>query len=152
MSSKYVYELVNATPTAGTNAIVIFSASGKAARLVSISCVGRGTTSAAQGVEIARATGGVAGTSPTTITASKGDGSSLPSAASTVYSNLGTAPTNPTADASGIAVGWNALGGAHVWNAPPGMYYILNGEQIVIRVPSGYTPQACSISVIVEEL
>jgi hypothetical protein len=112
-----------------------------------ISVSGRGTTSAAQQLQVGRSTGGT--TAGGAITPSKADHTDQPAA------NFTTATTwsaQPTLETNYEVVGWNALGGANRWIPPKG--YIMearNGENISVRAPSGPTYQAMSFSVVIEE-
>ena len=148
MGSRYVVEVRNVTPTAGNDALTLVSASGRRIRLVSISATGRGSTSAAQGVEVARATTagitGGGGITPTPV-----EHSDQPAAAVSAFTTWATQPVVP---ANGWPLGWNAIGGQSVWNVPKdAKYEARNGENLSVRVPTGYTMQACSIAVMVEE-
>ena len=146
MGNRYVIEQRNVTPTAGNDVMTIVTASNRRARLVQVTVAGRGTTSAAQGLELAVSSGGTTGGG--SLTPDKGEHVDQPSAASTVYTTWSAQPTLGT---HAIPLGWNALGGAIVYNVPKGMLEARNAANISIRAPSGYTYQACSVSVVFEE-
>lgn len=146
MGNKYIVEQRNVTPTAGNDVITIASPSSRRARLVQVAVAGRGTTSAAQGLELFRST---AGTTPGgSVTPDKGEHSDQP-AASSVCST--TWSVQPTVGTNGVAIGWNALGGAMIYNVPKGLLEARNGECISLRAPASYTFQACSITATFEE-
>lgn len=137
----------NGTPTAGADFIVITSAANRRLRVKRIVSVGLGSTSAAQLLEAYRATGGT--TPGTTITPLKAQHNDQVANSFTATQAWGTPPT---ADAEGEPVGWNAVGGGAINNVLPGTLEARNGEHICIRCPSGApTPQACEVSVVVEE-
>lgn len=146
MGNRYIVELSNVTPTAGNDALTIISAANRRCRIVQVTVAGRGTTSAAQGLELSR---GTAGTTPGgAITPSKAEHTDQPSAS---FTTATTWAAQPTPDTNKISLGHNALGGAIVYNAPKGLLEARNGEVLCIRAPSGYTFQAMNASVVVEE-
>lgn len=148
MGSRYVVEVRNVTPTAGNDALTIVAAAGRRVRLVSVAATGRGTTSAAQGLEVSRATtAGITGTGG--ITPTPVEHSDQPASA---FTALTTWATQPVVPANGWPVGWNAIGGYAMWNVPKdARYEARDGQNLSIRIPSGYTMQPCSIAVMVEE-
>ena len=144
---RYIVARDNVTPTGGNDVLTCISGSSRRIRVVEVSVAGRGTTSAAQQLNIGRAT---TGTTPGgAITPSKADSTDQPA------SNFTTATTwsaQPTPETNFEVVGWNALGGANRWVPPGGtMIQARNGEVISIRAPSGPTYQAMSISAVIEE-
>jgi hypothetical protein len=147
MGVRYVVEQRNVTPTAGNDVLTIVSPSSRRIRLVQVSIAGRGSTSAAQGLEAARSTGGTTGGGA--VTPNKFDSIDSPAASSTVNT---TWAAQPTLETNAIPLGFNALGGAIVYNVPPGALEARNGENISIRAPASYTFQALSVSAVFEEV
>lgn len=146
MGNRYIAD-ISLTPTAGNDVMVLIPASGRRARLVQVVVTGDGTTSAAQKLLIARSSGGT--TPGGAITPDKADHLQQPSAASAVDT---TWSAQPTLVSSGVTLGWNALGGAIVYNVPKGMFEaVSNTDYISLRAPSGPTFQACSVSMVFEE-
>lgn len=144
---RYIVARDNVTPTGGNDVLTCISGSNRRIRVIEVSVAGRGTTSAAQQLNIARAT---TGTTPGgAITPSKADTSDQPAA------NFTTATTwsaQPTPETNSEVIGFNALGGANRWMPPGGkILEARNGEVISIRAPSGPTYQAMSLSVIIDE-
>ncbi len=146
MGNRYIVERANITPTAGNDVLTIIAPSNRRVSLVQVAVAGRGSTSAAPGLEVARSTGGTTGSG--SVTPNKYDHTDQPAAASTV--NTGWTG-QPTLETHATPLGWNALGGAMVYNVPKGAVQARNGENISIRAPSGYTFQACSVSAVFEE-
>lgn len=148
MGNRYTVVQSNITPTAGSDIITIVSPANRRARVVEVSVAGRGTTSAAQQVELARSTIGTSGGGA--LTPSKFEHSDQPAAASVVNT---TWSVQPTIETHRIVMGFNALGGAFRWTAPQGKNAIeaRNGENISLRASSGVTFQAISVSVVFEE-
>ncbi len=147
MGVRYLVEQRNVTPTAGNDAITIISPASRRIRLVQVTVAGRGTTSAAQGLEVGRST---AGTTPGgAVTPNKFDSIDSPSAASTTAT---TWSVQPTLETNMVPLGFNALGGAIVYNVPAGAVEARNGENISIRAPASYTFQALSVSAVFEEM
>jgi len=150
MGNRYVIKQQNITPTAGNDIVTIIAASNRRGRLVEISIIGRGTSSAAQQIEVGRSTGGTTGGGA--LTPGKFDHTDQPSAAFT-YNTTWTG--QPTLDAHSEVIGWNALGGANRWIPPKGSGFEFRGagtvEQISIRASAGITFQAMSLSAIIEE-
>jgi len=147
MGNRYVVARDAVTPTGGNDVLTCISGANRRIRVAEISVSGRGTTSAAQQLQVGRSTGGT--TAGGAITPSKADHTDQPAA------NFTTATTwsaQPTLETNYEVVGWNALGGANRWIPPKG--YIMearNGENISVRAPSGPTYQAMSFSVVIEE-
>lgn len=148
MGNRYVVKRENITPTAGQDILTIITPSSRRARVVQVTIGGLGSTSAAQQALIGRSTAGTTGGGA--ITPDKFDHSEQPAAASVVDTTWSVQPTIGT---NTTALGWNALGGAIVWNAPKGTgYEARNAENISLRaLASGVTYQACSVSVVFEE-
>lgn len=146
MGNRYIAD-ISLTPTAGNDVMVLIPASGRRARLVQVVVTGDGTTSAAQKLLISRSSGGT--TPGGAITPDKADHLQQPSASSAVDT---TWSAQPTLVSSGVTLGWNALGGAIVYNVPKGMFEaVSNTDYISLRAPSGPTYQACSVSMVFEE-
>lgn len=147
MGNRYIVARDNITPTGGNDVLTIVSASGKRTRLISVRVAGRGSTSAAQQLQVGRSTGGTTGGGA--ITPSKYDHTEQPAATSVVNT---TWAAQPTLETNYEAVGWNALGGVHPF-VPAGGKAIeaRNGENISIRAPSGPTYQAVSVSCVFED-
>lgn len=150
MGQRYTVARDNVTATGGQDVLTLISAASRRIRLVSCRVSGRGTTSAAQQLQIAmNATGTTPGGA---IVPSKAEHSEQPAAAFTTATTWSVQPTLAT---NYDVVGWNALGGQGQWITPPGrpqgMFEARNGDVISIRAPSGPTYQAASISVVVEE-
>jgi hypothetical protein len=145
MGNRYVVD-IDLTPTGGNDVVTIVSPANRRVRPVQIAITGNGTTSAAQRLLLARSTGGTTGGGA--ITPNKADHIEQPTAAATVNT---TWSGQPTIESNGVMLGWNALGGAIVYNVPKGAFEARNGENVSIRAVSGPTYQACSVSVIYEE-
>lgn len=150
MGQRYTVARDNVTPTGGQDILTLISAANRRIRLVSLSVAGRGSSSAAQQLQIAmNATGTTPGGA---ITPSKAEHSEQPAATFTTATTWAAQPTLAT---NYEVVGWNALGGINRWVTPPGkpqgMFEARNGDVISIRAPTGPTYQAMSISVVVEE-
>ena len=146
MGNRYIAD-IDLTPTAGSDVMTIIPPSGRRSRLVQVVIGGNGATSAAQRLLVVRSSGGTTGGGA--ITPNKFDHSAQPAAAGVVDT---TWSAQPTVESNGITLGWNALGGAIVYNVPKGSLEALsNTEYLSIRAPSGPTFQACSVSVVFEE-
>lgn len=147
MGNRYKVSRDNITPTGGNDVLTCISGSGRRIRLCEVSISGRGSSSAAQQVQVGRSTGGT--TPGGGITPSKADHTDQPAA------NFTTATTwsgQPSLETNYEVVGWNALGGANRYIPPKGyIFEARNGENISVRAPSGPTYQAMSISVLIEE-
>jgi hypothetical protein len=148
MGNRYIVKQNNVNPTAGNDILTIVSASSRRGRLVQVSVNGRGSTSAAQQIEIGRSSSG-SSTSNGTVTPGKFDHTDQPAAAF-IYNNLLSA--QPNLDTNTEVLGWNALGGANRYIPPRGQALeIRNGEQISIRATTGVTFQNLSLTVVTEE-
>jgi hypothetical protein len=147
VGNRYIIKQQNITPTAGNDILTIISASSRRVRICEVAVAGRGTSSAAQQVEIGRSSGGTTGGGAQTP--GKVDHTDEPAAGGT-YNTTWSA--QPTLDAHSEVMGWNALGGNNRWIPPAGkILEARNGEQISVRASAAVTFQAASISVIVEE-
>lgn len=148
MGNRYVIKRENFTPTAGQDALTVISASGRRVRVVQATISGLGSTSAAQALGLGRSTSGT--TPGGAITPDKFDHTDQPAMTSTTATTWAVQPTMAT---NYTELGWNAIGGAIVWNAPKGSgYEARNGENISMRaLSSGVTYQACSVTLVVEE-
>jgi hypothetical protein len=144
---RYLVMRENFTPSAGNDALTLISGSSRRIRLVGLSVRGAGTSSAQQGFQVARSSGG--STPGGAITPSKADHTDQPAAN---FTTATTWSTQPTLETNGVVIGWNANGGFTPWVPPRGQILeARNGEMISIRAPSGPTYQACSFTAIVEE-
>ncbi len=147
MGNRYIIKQKGVTPTAGNDILTILSATTRRVRVVEIACAGNGVTSAYQMIEVGRSTAGSSATS--TQVPGKFDHTDQPSHAASYYI---TWASQPTLDAQSEVIGFNALGGANRWIPPKGTgLEARNGEMISIRCSASSTPQAQSISVVVEE-
>ena len=147
MGNRYIIKQQNITPTAGSDILTIISASVRRVRICEVSVAGRGTSSAAQQIEIGRSSSGTTGGGAQTP--GKADHTDEPAAVATYNT---TWSVQPTLDAHSEVLGWNALGGNNRWIPPAGkILEARNGEQLSIRASAGVTFQAASISVIVDE-
>lgn len=150
MGNRYLIKQQNITPTAGNDIVTIIAATTRRGRLLEVSVSGRGTTSAAQQIEVGRSTVGTTGGGA--LTPGKLDHTDQPAAAFTYNT---TWSVQPTLDAQSEVIGWNALGGANRWIPPKGSALEFRGagtlEQISIRASTGVTFQAMSLSAIIEE-
>lgn len=150
MGNRYIVKQQNVTPGSGVDIVTITSISNRRGRLVEVAVAGRGTTSAAQQIEVGRSTGG--STSGGNITAGKFDHTDEPAA---VFGYATTWGTQPTLDTNSEVIGWNALGGGNRWIPPKGTGFEIRGaatpEQLSIRASVGVTFQAMSLSAIFEE-
>ena len=147
MGNRYIISRDNVTPTGAQDVLTCISGANRRIRVVEVSIAGRGSSSAAQQVQIGRSS---AGTTPGgAITPGKADHSEQPAANFTTST---TWSVQPTLETNYEVVGWNALGGANRWIPPKGtLLEARNGENISVRAPSGPTYQATSFSVIIEE-
>lgn len=147
MGNRYIVSRDNITPTGGNDVLTIVSASGRRTRLLQVSVAGRGSSSAAQQLQVGRSTGGT--TPGGAIVPSKADHSEQPAAVSVVDT---TWAAQPTLETNYEVMGWNALGGANRWIPPTGkILEARNAENISIRAPAGPTYQPMSISCIFED-
>jgi hypothetical protein len=142
---RYWVSRDNVTPTGGSDVLTLISAANRRIRVIEVSVAGRGSSSAAQQLQIGRAS---AGTTP--------GGAIVPTAghadqAASTFTTATTWSVQPALSTNYEVIGWNALGGANRWLAPAGSMEARNGEVISIRAPSGPTYQGVSLSVLVEE-
>jgi hypothetical protein len=143
---RYIIKREGVTATTGQDVLTIISATSRRCRVVEFNAVGQGSSSAAQAFTISRA---AAGTTPGgAIVASKADHSDQPAAA---FTTATTWSVQPTPETNGITTGFNALGIPFSRAWPDGVLEARNGECISIRAPSGQTPQACNLSITIEE-
>lgn len=150
MGQRYTVSRLNVTGTAGNDLITGISAANRRIRLISVNVIGRGSSSAPQGVHLGR---GATGTTPGgAITPDKAEHVDQPAA---TFTTATTWAAQPTLQTNPIPVGWNALGGINRWTTEPGrpqgMLEARNGEVISIRCGASFTPQACDISATFEE-
>ena len=148
MGNKYWVKRENVTPVAAQDLLTLISGANRRIRVLQIQIGGTGGSSAAQAMSASRSTGGT--TPGGGITPSKAEHTDQPAA------NFTTATTwaaQPTLETNGLTLDWNALGGFAPWSAGPnrGVLEARNGETISFRPPAGLTPQACNLSVLVEE-
>jgi hypothetical protein len=150
VGNRYVIKQQNITPTAGNDIVTLISVANRRGRVIEVAVAGRGTSSAAQQIEVGRSTGG--STSGGNVTAGKFDHTDEPASAFNYPTTWGT---QPTLDANSEVIGWNALGGANRWIPPKGSGLEFRGaatpEEVSIRASAGVTFQAMSLSVVVEE-
>lgn len=147
MGNRYIVKQTNVTPTAGNDIMTIVSPANRRVRLCEVSVAGRGSSSAAQQIDVGRSTGGTTGGGA--LTPNKYDHTDQPAAASVVNT---TWSVQPTIDTHTEVLGYNALGGANRWIPPKGVAVeARNGENISIRATSGVTFQGLSISAVFEE-
>jgi hypothetical protein len=148
---RYLVSRDNVTPTGGQDVLTIISGASRRVRIAQVSVNGRGSTSAAQQIEVSRSSGGSGAGGA--ITPDKGDHSDQPAANFTTATSWSASPDGqPTMLTNKEMIGFNALGGANRWIPPKGVILeARNGEMISIRATSGPTWQAMSLSVIVEE-
>lgn len=151
MGNRYVITKDNVTPTAGNDLFTIVTTTGKRVRLLEFRIAGLGTSSAHQRVIIARSTGGTTGSSALTPVGYYS--SDTPAAVLSVYTGW---TTQPTRDAHGHVVAWNALGGSNVWRPLDSAGAVeargnATLENISVYAPSGLTVQALSWSAIYDE-
>lgn len=147
MGNRYVVQYTNITPAALTVPTLI-SGTGRRIRVLEVVVGGGGTTSAAQSLIMSRT---VTGTTPAAaIIPDKAEHAEQPAANFTTATTWAAAPAGAT---NGIALPFNALGGGFRWTAtqkiPP--LEARNGEVIAFKAPAGVTPQAMSMSILVEE-
>lgn len=149
MGNRYILSRDNVTPTAGSDIFTAISAASRRIRLIQVVLTGVGASSAAQRILVNRA--GTAGITPGgAIVPDKYEHSDQPAAAFTTATTWGTQPVIAT---NTMPLGWNALGGALVWNAPQGSnkFECRNGENMSFRAAAGVTFQALSVAAIIEE-
>jgi hypothetical protein len=151
MGNRYWVKRANFTPANTTDDVItLLSAANRRLRVLGIFCNGAGASSAPQGITASRVT--TAGiTSGGGITPDKADHNDQPAAA---FTTATTWSTQPVINTNGITLSFNALGGYAPWQATQltrGVLEARNGEQISLRPTAGPTPQAQSISVLVEE-
>lgn len=151
MGNRYVVKRVNFTPANTTDDVLtIRCAASRRARILAVYVNGQGASSAPQGLTISRVT--TVGVTPGgAITPDKADHVDQPAATMTTATTWGT---QPVVNTNGVTMSWNALGGKDQWTATQatkGMFEARNSEELSLRPTVGPTPQAMSISVVVEE-
>jgi hypothetical protein len=150
MGNRYTVSQENVTPTAGNDILTLVSATSRRLRIWEVQVSGRGTSSAAQSIEVSRSTGGT--TPGGAATVNKTDHTDEPT---NTFTTATTWAAQPSQDASRTVLGFNALGGANrAGSASSTRPYGLearNGENISIRAATGITWQPISLSVVVEE-
>lgn len=147
MGNRYLVKFENFTPAALTNPTLI-SGSGRRIRVLAATVGGTGTTSAAQALVMSRS---ATGTTPAgAITPTPAEHAEQPASNFTTALTWATAPAGAT---NGEVLPFNALGGGFRYTStqkvPP--IEARNGEVIVFKPAAGNTPQAMSLSVLVEE-
>jgi hypothetical protein len=149
MGNRYIVARQNITPTAANDVFQILSLASRRTRIIQVAVGGLGSSSAAQQLLLGRATGGTTPGGP--ITPDKYEHNDQPAAVTVVNTTWSAQPTLGT---NFVVIGWNALGGSIIWNAPAGSgkFEARNAEFLSLRaLASGVTYQACSVSVIFEE-
>ncbi len=149
MGNRYWVKRENATPTAAQDFLTIISPASRRLRILQVVCNGVGASSAPQAMAVST---GTTGTTPGgAITPTKADHADQPAA---TFTTATTWSAQPTPDTNGLVLGWNALGGMAPWTATQhtkGVLEARNGAVVSFRPASGPTPQATSLSVLVEE-
>jgi len=139
------------TPVSATAIVQFTPLSGRRGRVWQVIVTGAGTTSAAQQLVLGRPAA-IGITPATNVAPDKWDHDQEPAAAFNYYTTFGTQPTAP---ANSIVLGFNALGGTAIWNAPAqtGKLETVGGTDAIVLIgaASGITYQACSVSIIFEE-
>lgn len=152
MGNRFVIKRVNFTPPNTTDdSVTIRSATSRRCRIVAVYANGQGASSAPQGITVSRVTS-VGVTPGGVITPDKADHNDQPAAVMTTATTWATQPVINTG--GGVTLSWNALGGKDQWTATQmtkGMLEARNGEELSIRPTAGPTPQAMSVSIVVEE-
>lgn len=152
MGNRYWVKRVNFTPANTTDDLVtIKAAASRRARILAVYVNGGGSSSAAQGITVSRVT--TVGVTPGgTITPDKADHNDQPAAVFTAPTTWATQPVINTGGA--LTLSFNALGGKDQWTATQltrGVLEARNSEELSVRPTAGPTPQAMSLSVLVEE-
>lgn len=143
---QYVVKWENFTPSA-TAVPTVISAASRRIRILSAEVGGGGATSAAQALVMSRSATGTTPAGAVTPTPQHVD---QVAAGFTTAASWAAAPAGAT---NGVILPFNALGGGFR-HAPVGKQVPLearNGEVICFKPAAGVTPQACSLSVLVEE-
>jgi hypothetical protein len=147
MGNRYLVKFENFTPAALTNPTLI-SGAGRRIRVIAATVGGAGSSSAAQGLVMSRS---ATGTTPAgAITPTPAEHAEQPAANFTTALTWATAPAGAT---NGELMPYNALGGPFRYTStqkvPP--IEARNGEVIVFKPVAALTPQATSLSILVEE-
>jgi hypothetical protein len=125
----------------------LIAASSGRLRVLEISAVGNGTTSAAQLLLIGRSSGGT--TPGAAITPSKFGPTDQIAMVGGAYSSWSV---QPTINANTEVLGFNALAGVNRWQPIGGAFEMRStSEYVSIRPSTTSTWQACAVSAIVEE-
>lgn len=146
MGNRYAVKF-EFTPSV-TECPTISSPASRRIRVIEAIVGGAGSTSAAQGLVMSRS---ATGTTPSnTVTPTPHPHAEVPAASFTANRTWATAPAG---SANGILLPFNSMGGGFRWAAtqlsPP--MEARNAEVIVFKPATGVTPQACTLTVIVEE-
>lgn len=147
MGNKYIVKFANFVPAALTVPTLI-SGTGRRIRVLEAVVGGQGTTSAAQSLIMSRSASGT--TPAAAIVPDKAEHAEQPASNFTTATTWAAAPAGAT---NGVALPFNALGGGFRWTStqkiPP--LEARNGEVIAFIAPAGVTPQAMTLSILVEE-
>lgn len=149
MGNRYIVSRSNITPVATNDVMQVLSLAGRRTRILQVLVGGLGTSSAAQQVQLGRATGGTTPGGP--IVPDKFEHTEQPTAITVINTTWAAQPTLGT---NQTIIGWNALGGSIIWNAPAGgnKFEVRNAEFLSLRAnATGVTYQAASFAVIFEE-
>lgn len=145
MGTRYLVRLT-VTPVAGEDVMTLVSAANRRMRPIQVAIAGVGTTSAAQRLHLCRSTGGTTGGGALTPNEA---GHTDQVAAVTVVNTTWAA--QPTPETHMVPLGFNALGGAIIYNVPRDALECRNGENISLRANTGVTYQAVDVSILFEE-
>jgi hypothetical protein len=147
MGNRYLVDFTNVTSSA-TVVPTLISPAGRRIRVLGVSVGGSGSSSAPQGLLMSRS---ATGTTPAgAIVPTPAEHSEQPAATFTTATSWATAPVGAT---NGEIFMWNALGGAFRYTTTQKITPIeaRNGEVISFRPLTGVTPQAMTMSILVEE-
>lgn len=147
MGNRYVVQWNNITPSA-TTAPTLISPAGRRIRVLAVTAGGNGSSSAPQAIVMSRS---ATGTTPGgAIVPTPEEHAEQPAATFTTALTWATAPAGAT---NGEQFIWNALGGAFRYTTTQKITPMeaRNAEVISFKAPAGVTPQAMSLSVLVEE-
>jgi len=151
MGNRYVWTKQNFTPVAATCVVQFTPLTTRRGRVWQVIIGGLGTTSAAQQIAIGRPAA-IGITPATNVAPDQFEHGQQPAASGNYWTTFGT---QPTAIVNPVLLGWNALGGSIIWNAPAGGNKLevvgIAAAIAVMGLAAGVTYQACSLSVIVEE-
>lgn len=145
--STFVVKRENALPVAGQDFLTLISPTNRRLKVISATCGGQGTSSAAQALVMSRSIAGATPGAPITPTEYENNEQATP-----VFTTATTWVAQPTPDANGEILPFNAMGGGFRWAAIGGrLMEARNAECISFRPPAGVTPQNMSLTVVVEE-